>query len=114
MRSARWWSSMRAIGLRTFQLIFKTLTRDFLLFSTPKMCGPDCIGALYGKLDILNEKPPFLGGGDMIRKVTFEGFSTSDVPSKFEAGTPAIAEAVEIGAAVDYLNAIGYGGNCPA
>jgi len=83
------------------------LDADFLAFSAHKMCGPTGIGALYGKLDILNEMPPFLGGGDMIRKVTFEGFSTSDVPSKFEAGTPAIAEAVGFGAAVDYLNAIG-------
>jgi cysteine desulfurase / selenocysteine lyase len=80
---------------------------DFLAFSAHKMCGPTGIGALYGKLDILNAMPPFLGGGDMIRKVTFEGFTTNDVPAKFEAGTPAIAEAVGFGAAVDYLEAIG-------
>jgi cysteine desulfurase/selenocysteine lyase len=80
---------------------------DFLAFSAHKMCGPTGIGALYGKLDILNAMPPFLGGGDMIRKVTFEGFTTSDVPAKFEAGTPAIAEAIGFGAAVDYLNSIG-------
>jgi cysteine desulfurase/selenocysteine lyase len=80
---------------------------DFLAFSAHKMCGPTGIGALYGKLPILNEMPPFLGGGDMIRKVTFEGFTTNDVPAKFEAGTPAIAEAVGFGAAVDYLSAIG-------
>lgn len=80
---------------------------DFLAFSAHKMCGPTGIGALYGKFDILNEMPPFLGGGDMIRKVTFEGFTTNDVPAKFEAGTPAIAEAVGFGAAVDYLNGIG-------
>ena len=80
---------------------------DFLAFSAHKMCGPTGIGALFGKLDILNAMPPFLGGGDMIRKVTFEGFTTSDVPAKFEAGTPAIAEAVGFGAAVDYLNSIG-------
>lgn len=80
---------------------------DFLAFSAHKMCGPTGIGALYGKLDILNAMPPFLGGGDMIRKVTFEGFTTSDVPAKFEAGTPAIAEAVGFGAAVDYLKSIG-------
>jgi cysteine desulfurase / selenocysteine lyase len=82
---------------------------DFLAFSAHKMCGPTGIGALYGKLDILNAMPPFLGGGDMIRKVTFEGFTTNDVPAKFEAGTPAIAEAVGFGAAVDYLEAIGMG-----
>ncbi len=83
------------------------LDADFLAFSAHKMCGPTGIGALYGKYDILNEMPPFMGGGDMIRKVTFEGFTTNDVPAKFEAGTPAIAEAVGFGAAVDYLNAIG-------
>lgn len=80
---------------------------DFLGFSAHKMCGPTGIGALYGKFDLLNTMPPFLGGGDMIRKVTFEGFTTNDVPAKFEAGTPAIAEAVGFGAAVDYLNSIG-------
>ena len=80
---------------------------DFLAFSAHKMCGPTGIGALFGKFDILNEMPPFLGGGDMIRKVTFEGFTTNDVPAKFEAGTPAIAEAVGFSAAVDYLSAIG-------
>jgi cysteine desulfurase/selenocysteine lyase len=80
---------------------------DFLGFSAHKMCGPTGIGALYGKFDLLNNMPPFLGGGDMIRKVTFEGFTTNDVPAKFEAGTPAIAEAVGFGAAVDYLNSIG-------
>jgi cysteine desulfurase / selenocysteine lyase len=85
----------------------KDLDADFLAFSAHKMCGPTGIGALYGKFDILNEMPPFLGGGDMIRKVTFEGFTTNDVPAKFEAGTPAIAEAIGFGAAVDYLNAIG-------
>ncbi|GAP22907.1 cysteine desulfurase [Leptolinea tardivitalis] len=80
---------------------------EFLAFSAHKMCGPTGIGALYGKFDLLNEMPPFLGGGDMIRKVTFEGFSTNDVPAKFEAGTPAIAEAVGFGAAIDYLSSIG-------
>jgi cysteine desulfurase/selenocysteine lyase len=82
---------------------------DFLGFSAHKMCGPTGIGALYGKFDLLNAMPPFLGGGDMICKVTFEGFTTNDVPAKFEAGTPAIAEAVGFGAAVDYLNSIGMG-----
>ncbi|NLF52439.1 MAG: cysteine desulfurase [Leptolinea sp.] len=80
---------------------------DFLAFSAHKMCGPTGIGVLFGKLDLLNEMPPFQGGGDMIRKVTFEGFTTADVPAKFEAGTPAIAEAIGFGAAVDYLASIG-------
>jgi cysteine desulfurase / selenocysteine lyase len=80
---------------------------DFLAFSAHKMCGPTGIGALFGKIHLLNEMPPFLGGGEMIKKVTFDGFTSSDVPAKFEAGTPAIAEAVGFGAAVDYLSAIG-------
>lgn len=80
---------------------------DFLAFSAHKMCGPSGIGALYGKYQLLNDMPPFLGGGDMIKKVTFSGFTTNDVPAKFEAGTPAIAEAIGFGAAVDYLSAIG-------
>lgn len=83
------------------------INADFLAFSAHKMCGPTGIGALFGKLDLLNEMPPFLGGGDMIRKVTFENFTMADVPAKFEAGTPAIAEAIGFGAAVDYLSAIG-------
>jgi cysteine desulfurase/selenocysteine lyase len=80
---------------------------DFLAFSAHKMCGPTGIGALYGKFHLLDEMPPFLGGGEMIKKVTFSGFTTNDVPAKFEAGTPAIAEAIGFGAAVDYLTAIG-------
>ncbi|MEI8130934.1 MAG: cysteine desulfurase [Leptolinea sp.] len=80
---------------------------DFLAFSAHKMCGPTGIGALYGKYALLNEMPPFLGGGDMIKKVTFSGFTPNDVPAKFEAGTPAIAEAIGFGAAVDYLSVIG-------
>jgi cysteine desulfurase / selenocysteine lyase len=80
---------------------------DFVAFSAHKMCGPTGIGVLFGKTQILNEMPPFLGGGDMIRKVTFDGFTSNDVPAKFEAGTPAIAEAIGFGAAIDYLSAIG-------
>lgn len=80
---------------------------DFFAFSSHKMCGPTGIGVLYGKLDLLEAMPPFMGGGDMIRRVTFEGFTPNDLPWKFEAGTPRIAEAVGLGAAVDYLNAIG-------
>lgn len=80
---------------------------DFLAFSAHKMCGPTGIGALYGNINLLNAMPPFLGGGEMIKKVTFAGFTTNDVPGKFEAGTPAIAEAIGFGAAVDYLSAIG-------
>jgi cysteine desulfurase/selenocysteine lyase len=80
---------------------------DFLAFSSHKMLGPTGIGALYGKRALLNAMPPFLGGGDMIKKVTLKGFAANDLPHKFEAGTPAIAEGVGFGAAVDYLAKVG-------
>jgi cysteine desulfurase/selenocysteine lyase len=80
---------------------------DFLAFSAHKMLGPTGIGALYGKADLLREMPPFLGGGDMIKTVHFRSFTSNDIPHKFEAGTPAIAEAVGFGAAVDYLTGLG-------
>ncbi len=80
---------------------------DFLAFSGHKMCGPTGIGVLYGKLDLLEEMPPFLGGGSMIRTVERERSTYADLPQKFEAGTPSIAQAIGLGAAVDYLNDIG-------
>ena len=80
---------------------------DFVAFSSHKMLGPTGIGALWARAELLEAMPPFLGGGEMIRDVTTEGFSTNDIPWKFEAGTPAIVEAVGMGAAVDYLQAIG-------
>lgn len=80
---------------------------DFLAFSGHKMCGPTGIGVLYGKRSLLEEMPPFLGGGDMIRKVQLEGSTWNDLPWKFEAGTPNIAEVIGLGAAVDYLSAVG-------
>lgn len=83
------------------------LDADFLAFSAHKMVGPTGIGALYGKEAILNAMPPFMGGGDMIRKVMLRSFQPNELPHKFEAGTSAIAEAVGFGAAVDYLNSIG-------
>jgi cysteine desulfurase/selenocysteine lyase len=85
----------------------RELDVDFFAFSSHKMCGPTGIGALYGKMDILLEMPPFLGGGDMIRKVEWRSFEPNDLPYTFEAGTPPIAEAVGWGAAVDYLGGIG-------
>jgi cysteine desulfurase / selenocysteine lyase len=90
-----------------FQVNVQELDVDFLAFSAHKMCGPTGIGALYGKQALLDSMPPFLGGGDMIKKVTYEGFKPNDLPHKFEAGTPAIAEAVGFGAAVDYLLSVG-------
>jgi cysteine desulfurase/selenocysteine lyase len=76
---------------------------DFLVFSGHKMCGPTGIGALYGKLELLEAMPPFMGGGDMIRDVKMSGSTWADLPYKFEAGTPAIAQAIGLGAAVDFL-----------
>ncbi|HNW14685.1 MAG TPA: cysteine desulfurase [Anaerolineaceae bacterium] len=80
---------------------------DFIAFSAHKMLGPTGIGALWGKRTILENMPPFLGGGDMIKKVFLRSFSANDLPHKFEAGTPAIAEAIGFGAAVDYLVSAG-------
>lgn len=80
---------------------------DFLTFSGHKMCGPTGSGILYGKRDLLENMPPYMGGGDMIRRVTFDGFTTNDLPYKFEAGTPSIAEGIGLGTAVDYLQNIG-------
>ncbi len=85
----------------------QALDVDFLAFSGHKMCGPTGIGVLYGKRYLLEEMPPFMGGGDMINIVTLEGFTPNQLPWKFEAGTPAIAEAIGLGAAVDYLAQIG-------
>jgi cysteine desulfurase / selenocysteine lyase len=85
----------------------QALDVDFYAFSGHKMCGPTGIGILYGKRELLRDMPPFLGGGDMISEVTLEGYKPNELPWKFEAGTPAIAEAIGIGAAVDYLNGIG-------
>ncbi|GBF78650.1 SufS family cysteine desulfurase [Aphanothece sacrum] len=80
---------------------------DWLVASGHKMCGPSGIGFLYGKKAILEEMPPFLGGGEMINEVFFDGFTCGELPHKFEAGTPAIGEAIALGAAVDYLMGIG-------
>jgi cysteine desulfurase/selenocysteine lyase len=80
---------------------------DFYAFSGHKLYGPTGIGVLYGKLDVLESLPPFLGGGDMIRSVTFERTTYDDVPHKFEAGTPDIGGAIGLGAAIDYLERVG-------
>ncbi len=80
---------------------------DFMAFSAHKMCGPTGIGVLYAQENLLEKMDPFLGGGDMIKKVTYEDFFTNEIPYKFEAGTPAIAEVIGFGAAVEYLNKIG-------
>ena len=80
---------------------------DFLSFSAHKMCGPTGVGVLWGRAELLDAMPPFLGGGGMIENVTQDGFKAAELPHKFEAGTPPIAEAVGLGAAVDYLSALG-------
>jgi cysteine desulfurase/selenocysteine lyase len=85
----------------------QALDVDFLAFSGHKMCGPTGIGVLYGKVAFLEAMPPFLGGGDMIKEVKLRTFRPNSVPHKFEAGTPAIAEAVGLGAAIDYLSELG-------
>jgi cysteine desulfurase/selenocysteine lyase len=85
----------------------QALDADFYAFSAHKMCGPTGIGALYGKTALLESMPPFLGGGDMIKEVKLRSFRPNTLPHKFEAGTPAIAEAIGFGAAVDYLASLG-------
>ncbi len=85
----------------------QALDVDFLCFSGHKMLGPTGIGVLYGKRELLEAMPPFMGGGDMIRTVSLRQSTWNDLPWKFEAGTPAIAEAIGLGAAVDYLTALG-------
>ncbi|GAB4392450.1 MAG: cysteine desulfurase [Kiloniellaceae bacterium] len=83
------------------------LDADFYAFTGHKLYGPTAIGVLYGKADLLKEMPPFLGGGDMIRSVSFAETTYADPPHRFEAGTPPIVEAIGLGAAIDYVNGIG-------
>ena len=82
---------------------------DFVAFSSHKMCGPSGIGALWGRAELLDAIPPYIGGGNMIADVRLDGFTPAPVPAKFEAGTPPITEAIGFGAAVEYLEAIGMG-----
>ncbi len=85
----------------------QALDCDFYVFSGHKIYGPSGIGVLYGKEELLDAMPPYMGGGEMIRSVTFEKAEWADLPYKFEAGTPAIAQAVGLGAAIDYVNGLG-------
>ena len=82
---------------------------DFLAFSGHKMLGPTGIGVLWARPELLEAMDPFLGGGSMISRVTMEGSTWNDLPHKFEAGTPNIADAIAFGAAVDYLEGAGHG-----
>ena len=79
---------------------------DFVVFSGHKMLGPSGVGILWGKQDILESMPPFLGGGSMIDQVTIDGFTPGELPARFEAGTPPIVEAIGLAAAIEYLNSI--------
>ena len=81
---------------------------DFYVASAHKMCGPTGVGMLYGKEALLNELPPYQGGGEMIAEVTFEKTTYADLPHKFEAGTPNICGGIAFGAAIDYMNSIGF------
>jgi cysteine desulfurase/selenocysteine lyase len=86
----------------------QALDCDFYVFSGHKLYGPTGIGALYGKAELLEAMPPWQGGGDMIRSVTFERTEYADLPHKFEAGTPHIAGAIGLGAAIDYVTGLGF------
>jgi cysteine desulfurase/selenocysteine lyase len=90
-----------------FPVDVQALDVDFLCFSSHKMLGPTGVGVLYGKRALLEAMPPFMGGGSMIRSVGLRESTWADLPAKFEAGTPAIAEAIGLGVAIDYLNALG-------
>ena len=86
----------------------QALDCDFYVFSGHKVCGPTGVGILYGKEDWLNKLPPYLGGGEMIKEVTFEKTTYAELPHKFEAGTPNIAGGIVLGTAIDYMNNIGF------
>jgi len=85
----------------------QALDVDFYAFSGHKLYGPSGIGVLYGKADLLSAMPPYQGGGDMIKHVSFEKTTFADIPARFEAGTPPIADAIGLHAALDYIDAVG-------
>lgn len=87
---------------------FKKLNADFVTFSAHKLCGPTGVGVLIGKEDLLEKMPPFLGGGDMIRDVSWHETTYNDLPYKFEAGTPNIADVIAFRSSLEYLNNIGF------
>jgi len=113
----RWVHWARELGITTLvdasqaaphqPLDVEQLDTDFLVFGGHKMCGPTGIGVLHGKENYLDSMPPFLGGGGMINRVSVDGFETADLPDKFEAGTPPIAEAIGLAAAAKFLRQIG-------
>lgn len=86
----------------------QALDCDFYVFSGHKICGPTGVGILFGKEEWLNKLPPYMGGGEMIKEVTFEKTTYAELPHKFEAGTPNIADGIVLGTAIDYLNEVGF------
>ena len=96
-----------AQAIQHIPIDMKEMNADFYCFSGHKMYAPTGIGILYGKKNLLDEMPPYQGGGDMIKSVTFEKTIYNDVPNKFEAGTPNISGAIGLGIAIDYINDIG-------
>ena len=97
-----------AQGAAHWKLNLSELDVDFYVASAHKLCGPTGVGFLYGKSDLLNSLPPYQGGGEMISNVTFDKTEYADLPHKFEAGTPNIAGVIAFGAALDYMNSIGF------
>ncbi len=97
-----------AQSIAHFPLDVKSLDADFVTFSGHKMYGPFGIGVLYGKQRLLEEMPPFLGGGGMIKNVSFTSISYADLPNKFEAGTPPVSAAVGLGAAIEFIRSVGF------
>lgn len=97
-----------AQGVPHFQIDVQALDCDFYSFSAHKLYGPMGIGVLYGKRKYLEAMPPFHGGGEMIKEVKFSGTTYNEIPFKFEAGTPSVADALGFGAAIDYINKIGF------
>ena len=97
-----------AQGAAHFKINLQELDADYYVASAHKLCGPTGVGFLYGKSELLNSLPPYQGGGEMISTVTFNKTEYADLPHKFEAGTPNIAGVIGFGAAIDYMNSIGF------
>ena len=97
-----------AQGAAHFKINLSEINVDYYVASAHKLCGPTGVGFLYGKSELLEELPPYQGGGEMISSVTFEKTEYADLPHKFEAGTPNISGVIGFGAAIDYMNNIGF------
>ena len=96
-----------AQGIQHIKIDVQDLDCDFMVFSGHKLYGPTGVGCLYGKKELLDKMPPFLGGGEMIQQVSFSGTTFNELPYKFEAGTPNFTEVIGLGTAIDYVNGIG-------